>query len=148
MAHAFAILNIFVSVWGIAFGQQSIEQCRSPIEYENHNQVEYGPFSVRMVEGRALDKDQVPIAGVCLGLFSEKAHRLIAETATDQEGRFQFSAVTPGRYRLVGQYRGFCAANVPLHVVRWPRGGMLEPRHIVLHMEPAAIDHCSFASYK
>lgn len=148
MVHAFAILNIFVSVWGIAFGQQVIEQCRFPIEYENHNQVDYGPLSVRVLKGRAVDNDRVSIPGVCLGLFSEKAHRLIAQTATDQEGRFQFSAVTPGRYRLVGQYRGFCAANVPVHVVRWPRSGMLERRHVVLHMEPAAIDHCSFASYK
>ena len=148
MAYAFAILNIFLSVWGVAYGQEVIEQCRSPIEYENHNQVDYGPLSVRMVRGRALDKDRVSIPGVCLGLFSEKAHRLIAQTVTDQEGRFEFSAVTPGRYRLVGQYQGFCTANVPLRIVRWPRGGMVERRQIVLHMEPAAIDHCSFASYK
>ena len=141
------LLCILVTGGGIVSGQQS-ERCKSPIEYENHNQVDYGPLSIRAVTGRASDKDRVSIPGVCLGLFTEKEHRLVAQTITDQEGRFHFSVVPKGRYRLVAQYPGFCSANVPLRIVRWPGGGLLKARHIVLHMEPTAIDHCSFGSYK
>jgi hypothetical protein len=53
-----------------------------------------------------------------MGLFPEEDHRLVAATAADQDGNFSFAAVVPGSYRLVFDFRGYCAANVPLRIVR------------------------------
>jgi hypothetical protein len=64
----------------------------------------------------------------------------------DQDGNFSFAAVVPGRYRLVVDFRGYCAANVPLRVVRWPRGGW--HRKLVVHMSVGHIDTCSVGDYK
>lgn len=104
--------------------------------------------SVNAVFGIAQDKDKVLVPNVCLGLFTEREHRLVESAVTDQEGRFNFGQVNPGRYRLVAKYEGFCTANVPVQIMRI--SSKLKPRRnlLVLHMQLAEIDSCSYVAYK
>jgi hypothetical protein len=127
--------------------QQPAEECPK-ITYENRNQIEYRPLSVSVVSGVALDKDQVPIPSVCLGLFTERGHRLVASAVTDQKGGFNFSRVIPGRYRLVAMYSGFCPANLSLRVMRRLSEHEQKRKHLVLHMQPKGMDSCSYGDYK
>jgi hypothetical protein len=128
--------------------QQPAEECKAKITYENRNQIEYRPLSVSIVSGVALDKDQVPIPSVCLGLFTERGHRLVANAVTDQTGSFNFSRVIPGRYRLMAKYNGFCPANLSLRIMRRPSKSNRKGRHLVFHMQPTGMDSCSYGDYK
>jgi hypothetical protein len=108
--------------------------------------IDYGPLVFRSLSGRALDPSSVQVPGGCIGLFTEDDHRLVGATETDQSGNYTFPAVTPGKYRLVVSCDGLCVANVPLRIVRWPRGGLY--RKLILHMGAGAIDSCSYGSYR
>jgi hypothetical protein len=127
---------------------QQPEECKPNITYENRNQIEYRPLSVSIVSGVALDKDQVPIPTVCLGLFTERGHRLVANAVTDQKGSFNFSRVIPGTYRLVAKYDGFCPANLSLRIMGRPSKSNQRPKHLVFHMQPTGMDSCSYGGYK
>jgi hypothetical protein len=126
--------------------QQGDTPCPTSTVYENHNQVDYGPLKVSAVRGMGNvevgDKAQPAraIPGACLSLFTEKDHKLVASVAADSEGRFQFDAVSSGRYRLVARAKGFCTANIPLEVVKSSR----RKTKIVVHFRPAGIDTCSY----
>jgi hypothetical protein len=113
--------------------------------YQNNNNIDYGPRVFRTVSGHAIDPFSARMSGGCVGLFAEKDHRLVATTTTDQDGSFAFATIAPGRYRLIVDFRGFCAANVPLRIVRWPRGWH---RTLVVHMSVGHIDSCSVGDYK
>jgi hypothetical protein len=108
--------------------------------------IDYGPLVLRTLSGRVIDPYSVQIPRGCLGLFAEDSRQLIATIVADQDGKFEFPSIAPGRYRLVAHFDGFCIANVPLRIVRWPRGG--SHRTLVLHMKLGAIDVCSYAAYK
>jgi Carboxypeptidase regulatory-like domain len=126
--------------------QKEDAPCPSSTLYENHNQVDYGPLKVRAVRGMGIvevgDKTQpgTVVPRACLSLFTEKDHKLVASVTADSEGRFQFDAVSSGRYRLVARAEGFCTANVPLDIVKSSRG----KTKIVVHFRPAGIDTCSY----
>jgi len=130
--------------------QQTVAPCPSPIGYENHNQIDPPPLSLRVIPGRAIAQDGVSVPNVCLGLFTEREHRLVASVVADEEGYFRFNNICLGLYRLVAKdrYGGFCTANVGIRVVRYPRGGILRGKRLVLHMIPPAIDVCSYGAYK
>lgn len=114
--------------------------------YQNHNMIDYGPLVLRSLSGHAIDPSSVQVPGGCIGLFTNDGHRLVAAAETDPDGNFNFPAVAPGKYRLVAQCYGFCVANVPLKIVRWPRGG--RHRVLVLHMKVGGVDSCSYGGYK
>jgi hypothetical protein len=119
------------------------------IVYGNHNQVDYGPLILRRVTGSTIvETGESEIPGVGLVLFSEEEHKRVAMTAADDNGEFSFEHVPPGDYRLVASYPGFPLANVPVKVVRWPRGGFLKSRSLVIHLELPGIDHCSYGAYR
>jgi hypothetical protein len=126
--------------------QKGDAPCPSSTLYENHNQVDYGPLKVHAVRGMGIvevgDKTHPgrAVPGACLSLFTEKDHKLVASVAADSEGRFQFDAVSSGRYRLVARADAFCIANIPLEVVR-SSGKKTE---ILVHFRPAGIDTCSY----
>ena len=124
--------------------QQLSEDCKTKITYENRNQIEYQPLSISTIAGVALDKDKVPVPVVCLGLFTESDHRLVASTVTDGKGNFEFSQVAPGRYRLVAKYNGFCPANISLRLVRRSSKSQRRVERLVLHMQLAGVDSCSY----
>jgi hypothetical protein len=128
----------------IAAGAQETSTCKKDTSYENHNQIDYGPLQVQQITGIAKDPRGVALPKVCLFLFTENDHKLIASTATDDKGEFRIEPVAPGKYRLVAKYSWFCSANVPLMVKK--RGD--KSRTLVLHMRPPAVDTCSFGAFK
>jgi hypothetical protein len=85
-----------------------------------------------------------------LGLFTEQDHRLVASSVADEEGYFRFRNISSGVYRLVvrDNYRGFCTANVRIRIVDWPRGGILKRKRLVIHMQVAGVDTCSYGDFK
>lgn len=109
--------------------------------YENHNQIDSKAVALRAVTGKAHDEQGIVIPNVSLGLFTEKDHRLVMITWSATDGAFQFTGVTPGRYRLVAKYDGLCPANVPIRVTR-----LSSDRGVDLHMMPRGIDTCSYGS--
>jgi hypothetical protein len=145
------ILTVLLPVFSLLAGaQQPI--CRSPIEYGNRNQVNPKRSSVRGLSGRVVSEVGDPAKEIgpvpaCLGLFTEKDHRLVATAVADEEGRFKFKSVASGRYRLVVRdpQNAFCLANMPLHIVGWPRG---TTKSLVIHMRPSGIDDCSYGDFK
>src|SRR5438270_12104970 len=126
--------------------------CKSPVEYGNRNKVEPKRSTVKGVSGRVITEagnpakelDSVP---ACIGLFTEKEHRLVASTVADEAGYFRFDSVPAGLYRLVVRDPQdlFCVANMPLRVVR---GSRSSAKLLVIHMRPASIDDCSYGDFK
>ena len=135
----------------IAHVQAQTPSCKSPIEYGNRNQVDPKRSSVRRISGRVIAEAGRPAkeAGsvpACIGLFTEEGHRLIASVVADEEGRFRLTSIPTGQYRLVVRdpQDVFCVANMPLRVVRWPRG---KAKPLVIHMRPSGIDDCSYGDF-
>ena len=109
-------------------------------EYENHNQVDYGPLIVQEVKGTIMDPQQGAVPKVCVGMFTEKDHKLVATTESDADGKFSLQSVPPGRYRLVVKADPLCAANVPLQVVKQQK----KKQVLQVHMKPRGLDSCSY----
>jgi carboxypeptidase family protein len=109
-------------------------------EYENHNQIDYGPLVVQDVKGTITDPQQVAVPKVCVGIFTEEGHKLIATTESDADGKFSLQSVPPGRYRLVVKADPLCAANVPLQVVKHQK----KKHALLVHMKPRGLDSCSY----
>jgi hypothetical protein len=123
------------------------ESCRS-MEYQDQNQVDYGPLNVRRIEGFARDMESTPVPGTCVGVFTEQGHRLVSRAETDKNGWFALGTVKPGRYRLVAKYDSFGVANVLLDVAAWPSGGIFHNRALAVHLRPRNIDTTSFVDRK
>jgi len=114
------------------------------LSYENHNQTDYGPLKVTKLRGIASDPQGVPIPLVLVLLFSNKDHRLLAQTKTDEHGVFGLGSVKPGRYRLVIKYEGFCSANVSVETVQRTK----KKARLIVHMKPRGMDECSYGALK
>jgi hypothetical protein len=123
-----------------SFARQKADSSSCVAEYENHNQTDYGPLIVQEVKGTITDPQQGAVAKVCIGIFTEKDHKLVATTESDAEGKFSLQSVPPGRYRLVVKADPLCAANVPLQVVRRQK----KKRALLVHMKPRGLDSCSY----
>src|ERR1700683_1609221 len=68
------------------------------IVYEDHNQVDPKPLKMQIVFGRASLESGFLVPKVKLGIFTENDHLLVATAETDQEGKFRFARIPPGRY--------------------------------------------------
>src|SRR5271155_5670604 len=101
--------------------------------YENRNQIDPKPLKLQDVHGIAKAEDGSPIPTMNIGIFTDGAHTLIASTRTDQNGKFSFSRVPAGRYRLVAEYPAFCTANVP--ILLGPRARGHSGQTVELHMK-------------
>lgn len=130
----------------LPFAAQAQDAVKCSVQYENRNQIDYGPLVFRRVSGHVVDRHSVQMRGGCMGIFAEENHKLIASTMADETSNFSLPTVPPGRYRLVARFDGLCAANVPLRIVRWPRGQV--KRELVLHITATGIDICSYGAYK
>jgi Carboxypeptidase regulatory-like domain len=113
------------------------------MQYENRNQVDYGPLVVRKVMGVVLDAHGVPIPTTNIGIFTESAHQLIFQTTSNSGGYFSLGNLPKGEYRLVAQYDHFCSANARIVIATWPRGGWIRTRKFYIRMIPAGLDTCS-----
>lgn len=110
------------------------------VEYENHNQIDYGPLIVQDVKGTVKDPQQAAMPTVCLGVFTEEGHKLVAVTESDPTGAFSLQGVPPGRYRLIAKAEPLCAANIPLRVVK----RVTKKQVLLVHMKPRGLDTCSY----
>ena len=142
-----AVLLVF-SEPCLAQQKESTSQCSTV--YENHNQIDYGPLKVGLIEGTSVIQLAPPLKGAptepgppgaCLVLFTEKDHKVVASVKADSEGRFELRVVPPARYRLVARAEGLCTANIPLEVVK----SSSRKAEIVVYFRPTGIDICSTA---
>jgi hypothetical protein len=67
------------------FAQQKEDSSACMAEYENHNQIDYGPLIVQEVEGTITDPQRVAVPKVCVGIFTQKEHNVVATAETDAE---------------------------------------------------------------
>jgi hypothetical protein len=81
------------------------------MQYENRNQVDYGPLVVRRVNGFVVDSQGASIPAANVGVFTEPDHELLFQTTTDSRGFFKIEGLNRGEYRLVSQYNEPCTAN-------------------------------------
>jgi hypothetical protein len=111
--------------------------------YENHNQIAYGPLRLTRPTGVAIDPTGVAVPNTCVYLFTEKKHRFVAKAEVDSDGEFNLKGIKEGAYRLVASSPGFCAANVPLII-----SGRATHNRVVVHLKVGGIDECSYGDYK
>jgi Carboxypeptidase regulatory-like domain len=123
-----------------SFAQQSEVSSSCMIDYENHNQTDYGPLIVHDVKGTITDPQAGAVPKVCVGVFTEKEHKLVAATESDADGKFSMQSLPPGRYRLVVKADPLCAANVPFQVVKSQK----KKQVLLVHMKPRGLDSCSY----
>ena len=142
-------LGALAVLGSVAYAQTP--RCKAPIEYGNRNQVDPKRSSLRTISGRVIAEAGRPAkqAGsvpACIGLFTEEGHRLVTSVVADDQGRFSLGSIRPGQYRLVVRdpQDVFCVANMPLSVVRWPRG---KGRPLVIHLRPSGVDDCSYGDF-
>lgn len=107
--------------------------------YEDNNQVDYGPLIVQEVKGMVTDPASA-VSQACVGIFTEKDHKIVATTESDANGNFSLQSVQPGVYRLVVAANPLCAANVRLRVVKHQK----KKQVLQVHMEPRGLDSCSY----
>jgi len=105
--------------------------------YGDQNQIDT-KLRVRDLKGIAIDEQNVPVPGVCVGLFSEPGHKLMSVTTTSDDGTFKFRAAAKGTYRLVAQYDSLGVAN---SVVIIGTGGR---KSLTIRMRPKGIDTTSY----
>jgi hypothetical protein len=114
--------------------------------YENHNQTDYGPLKVELIQGtsdvQVGTQKQPGVPGACLVVFTDGDHKLVTSVKADADGRFELKGVAPGHYRLLARAEGFCTANILLEVVKTSHNRKSE---ILVHFRPAGIDSCSYA---
>jgi protocatechuate 3,4-dioxygenase beta subunit len=143
---AFAFLALLITCQGLSVAQQEITTCSSEMKYENHNQIDYGPLTVRDLKGQVTDVADVPIPQACLGVYTETERKLIASTTSDENGAYKFDKIRPGQYRLVVLVGGFCAANTRV-VIASNLLGSIRNRPVYVHMRVRGIDDCSYVDH-
>jgi len=124
----------------LALSLAGAEPCGN-MAYEDRNQVDYGPLPLSQLRGKAVDLSGVAVPGVCVGLFTESDHSLIASTATSANGEFTLKNAPRGEYRLVARYPAFGTANARVRIGRGAKG-------LMLRMRPTGIDTTSYIESK
>ena len=123
------------------------DACRS-LEYQNENQID-NMLKLRRIQGTVVDMEfpPSPVPRTCMGLFTDSDRKLVTAVESDRYGAFAFGPVQPGRYRLVAEQPGLGVANVILQVVRWPSGGILSSRELVVKLGPSDFHTSSFVDF-
>src|SRR6476469_559780 len=99
-----------VAVCSAVIAQGSADESCSAMAYGDQNQIGT-KIRIRYVQGVAIDAANVPVPGVCVGVFTEPDHRLIGTVKTDDSGKFRLPSIGRGTYRLVAEYQAFGVAN-------------------------------------
>jgi len=142
MRSGISILFCFVALTFTAVGLDKSADCKT-LSYENRNQVDYGPLRMAIIGGTAEDSQRVPIPDVCVGVFTEVDHKLVAVVSTDQRGRFELKGIPEGTYRLVVKYEGFSPANAKVRIEHSRRNKLL-----TVQMRPTGLDSGSVVIQK
>ena len=139
-----SLLSLALLSFGIlATAQDSHRPCED-LSYENRSQVDYGPMVLKQVRGLAKDRDGVPVPYVCVGVFNELDHQLVAAAQTDAKGTFVLKAIPDGNYRIVAKCEAFCSANARVRIKA--RSGNGKP--LSIHFRASGIDTCSYIDQK
>ena len=136
------LLSLIGCVGSVAYAQRPSSPCKQPIPYVGEEltpQLGYKPVSARVVSGQVLDEREVEMPQVCLGLFTEQNHNLVASAVTDEEGRFQFGNIPTGKYRLVVRVSGFYVADIPVRVLTGSRSKSKGSKPIIVYMQLPAV---------
>jgi len=112
--------------------------------YVNENGTDPAPLKLREVDGNVRGLGGDPMTGASVSLFTEQGHALVATAMSDKNGKFKFSKVDKGFYRVVAQVAGLCTANVPIVV----EASLLAHRKLIITMQPKDIDTCSYGQAK
>jgi hypothetical protein len=79
------LVSLFVLL-AITTLTQATDTPECVVSYENHNQTDYGPLRLPAFQGVVLDFASVPVSHVCLGLFDDKEHSIVATTTSSEDG--------------------------------------------------------------
>src|SRR5690242_17904735 len=96
-------LGFVVAACFTVVGQASASVPCTAMAYRDQNQVDT-KIHIHDVKGATIDEGSRPIPGVCVGVFAEPDHRLIATAKTDADGKFRLPSIGRGTYRLVAEY--------------------------------------------
>jgi hypothetical protein len=132
-----ALLIVF-PICTLGLAQTKGTPCEQPIHYDAEGlrpQLGHKPVSVRSVAGKLMDMSKVPMPEICIGLFTDEDHKLVASTVTGEDGRFDFSDVPRGKYRLLARVHGYYVAEIRVQVVGRPGGGILRRERITIGMQ-------------
>jgi len=128
---------MLVGAFFVLVAQAAANESCAGMAYRDQRQIDT-KIRVHDLRGVAIDEQNVPVPGVCVGLFTESDHKLIATIRTNDGGIFRFRSISRGTYRLVAECQAFGAAN-SLVIVGW-RG----ERSIVVRMRTVGIDTTSY----
>ena len=138
------VLSLALLSFGVlATAQDSHGPCED-LSYENRNQIDYGPIVLKQIRGLAKDLDGVPVPNVCVGIFNESDHKLVAAAQTDTKGTFELKAIPDGNYRLVAKCEAFCSANARIRIKARSGSG----KALSIHFRASGIDTCSYIDQK
>lgn len=79
-----------VTCSGLSVAQQKKAICVDEVKYENHNQADPDPLTVRDLTGQVTDMRSAPIPQACLSIYTESEHKLITSTTSDEDGNYKF----------------------------------------------------------
>jgi hypothetical protein len=114
--------------------------CKS-MRYSQEQVTALQPLDLAELHGTAVDRNNVVLENVCIGIFSEDTHKILRYARTDNNGGFSIDTkgLPDGTYRLVGKFVGFCPANAIIHLDA--RSNQKEP--LVLKMNMPGSKTCS-----
>jgi Carboxypeptidase regulatory-like domain len=69
----------------------------------------------RVISGTVTGAGGQPLAGADLVLSESRRSGPFAETTTDDQGRFSFTALPDGRFELIGSHRGYSSSSYDEH---------------------------------
>jgi hypothetical protein len=122
---------------------QEIQAACKNLSYESRNQIDYGPLRVAAVRGITKDAEGISVPRVCVGVFTEAEHKLIAAVEADEHGHFELKGIAEGNYRLVAKFDGFSPANAKLRIER-----SRNKKALIVQMRTVGIDSGSFVESK
>lgn len=95
--------------------QSARSQSCKEIEYAYENQ---SRLNCEKLKEKRQGPNGVVMRELCVGLFTERDHRLVRYAQSNENGVFAFDTedLPDGEYRLVGRAVGFCPANAQLRI--------------------------------
>jgi len=99
-------------------------ECSGPPEYTDTNKKKKKTFRLSAIKGVTIHYAAENIGpdpenyykGACLGLYTEKEHKLVASTFSGKNGIFDFENIPDGNYRLIITTGFTNAANIPIQL--------------------------------
>lgn len=139
------MLMLLLTATVVTGEQPSSSPCT--VDYVNKNRYDDSPLVFQAIAGQVV-ADAQPVAGVCLGLFTDTDHRLVESATTDAKGHFKFTTIEPGDYHIVTQFSN-CGGNTPVKIVKHNFATkLIHRRQLTITMRPYAYGDCVYATYK